>query len=315
MSLVRWVPKPASLARALAIIVIAAVPVVLTWFFVEKQTALAVYRGMTLMVAAVTQVGTAHQIGIALIGAVGAAVASAFEGTPALLAIVVAACLTQWVFNQWSVAIAAQLPAMVAAFSATAPDHPWRQGLATFVGALFVIGAASLVKVRGTPRPADRRVAARHAIALAFGCVALLLINRVAGFPHGNWGVLAFCLVFVPVAGHTTAKLRQRLVGTTVGAVAAGSIAAVAPPAVCFALAAVCAVLAVTYATMDDGYTPFVTFLTPTILLIYGAYRSPLQVVGLAGERVGLTILGGLLALALTIWFVRPGRPQAGQPA
>jgi hypothetical protein len=316
VSLASWVPKPMSLVRALAIIVLAAVPIALTWFFLEKQTALAVYRGLTLMVAAITQVGVAQQVAIAVVGGIGAAVATAFENTtPVVLTIVAMACLVQWVFNQWSVAVAAQLPAMVAAFSATDPGRPWQQGLATVAGALIAVGAAAVVKLHGTPRPADRWVAARHAVALAVGSMALLLINRAAGFPHGNWGLLAFCLVFVPLAGHTTAKVRDRVIGTTVGAIVAASIAAVAPPVVCFALAAVCGVLAVTYATMSDRYVQFISFLTPTILLIYGAYRPPLQVIGLAGERVGLTILGGLLALALTIWFVRPHKAQPNPPA
>lgn len=57
-------------------------------------------------------------------------------------------------------------------------------------------------------------------------------------------------------------------------------------------------------------------FLTPTIILLDGASKQGWDVVGLAGERVGLTVLAGLLAIVFTAFVLRQpageDRPPVG---
>lgn len=92
----------------------------------------------------------------------------------------------------------------------------------------------------------------RHAITLAIGCAALLLVDQMVGLPHGGWVILTFCLVYLPSVNETRARVRDRVIGTVVGAIVAGAIASQAPRLVCFALALPCALLAVAFALMPD---------------------------------------------------------------
>ena len=319
MRLLPYVPPLKTLARAAAIIAVAAVPVVAAWWLLEEHAARSVYRGMTFMVAAVTQVALARQfVAGSLVGLAALAGALIADNILLLLVAVVVACSVQWFFNQWSAGLVALLPSIIFTYSLSAPSHPMRIAVMAWLGAAIAIGAASLVKVRREPRPADMGVAARHVLALAAGCIGLILLNEAMGFPHGNWAVLTFCLVFVPLAKETTARVKNRVLGTAAGAVVAASIAVAAPRVVCLVLAVVCAVLTVAYAIMPEKDLFYTVFLTPTIILLYGASKFGLEVLGLAGERVGLTALGGLLAIVLTVTIVRPGRaarPPGGEPA
>ena len=77
---------------------------------------------------------------------------------------------------------------------------------------------------------------------------------------------LAFCLLFLPVRNRWA--IRDRIVGTTVGVIAATIITAFSPGIVCLILAAICAVLTVSYGLTPGGNLRRVMFLTPTVLLL-----------------------------------------------
>ena len=100
--------------------------------------------------------------------------------------------------------------------------------------------------------------------------------------------------------------IRDRFVGTTVGAIAARGIAAFASGIVCLILAAICAVLTVSYGLTPGGNLRRIVFLTPTVLLLSGAFKFGLDVVVLGAERILLTLAAALLAAVFTLIIARP---------
>lgn len=219
------------------------------------------------------------------------------------LAVLIAACLAQAVFNTWSSGVAALLPSVVAAYAFSAPQQSLPDTTMVWVGAALAVLAATRVQLGATPRSAPARIAAAHAVALSAGCVILAVLQRLIDLPHGGWAILTFCLVFVPASHETLTRVGRRMLGTTIGAVTATAIAVEGPRLICLALAFVCAVMTVAYALTDGADLQYVVFLTPTIILLYGASRHGTEVLGLTLERVALTAVGGLLALALTRSF------------
>ncbi|MFI6863021.1 FUSC family protein [Streptomyces sp. NPDC050421] len=288
----------------------AAVPVAVTWWLSETPAAQSLYRGMTFMIAAVAQLSVSRQL-VAGCAAGAAALAGvlAAGSLPLGLAAVVVACLLQAGFNMWSTGVAALLPSVVVSYAFSVPVWSVPAAATVWLGAGLAILAATAMRMGGPSRPTPSRAAVTHAFALAAGCVALVLLQDSVGLPHGGWAVLTFCLVFVPASHETARRVRQRVAGTLVGAVLAAAVAVEAPPVVCLVLAAGCAVMAVAYALTPEADLQYVIFLTPTVILLHGASHYGTEVLGLTAERVGLTAVGGLLALVLTKLFLH--RPSA----
>jgi hypothetical protein len=75
---------------------------------------------------------------------------------------------------------------------------------------------------------------------------------------------------------------------------------------------------AVAFELMPGEYLGYVVFFTPAIILLYGAPKQGWDVVGLAGERIGLTALPAVMAVALTAVALRTASlepPPAAPPA
>ncbi|MFI2780636.1 FUSC family protein [Streptomyces sp. ALB3] len=308
MRLVERLPPVALLAKSAAIVLIAVVPVGLAWWLVEGQIAVAVYLGMTFMTVAAGRLPLLEQIWVGLSAGLAAAVGALVAGnTPLLLVTVVTACALQWVFNQRSVGVAALLPSNLLLYAVLTPDSAVAVAAANWLGAAVVIVVAAVIRMRFTTEPAPGRDAAVHAAALACGCVLLIGLTRAFDLPRGNWAVLTLCLVFVPASGATRARVVHRVLGTTAGATAAVAIAVAAPPTLCLVLAALCAVLTVTYALVPDDLL-YAAFLTPTVLLLFSSGRAH-ATAEIAVQRLGMTVVGGGLAIVLVgVMALLPGR-------
>ncbi|MFI7388291.1 FUSC family protein [Streptomyces sp. NPDC049813] len=306
---VRWLPPPGLVARAAALVLAAVVPVVVAWWLLEGGIAQSVYLGMTFMTVAAGRLTPVEQCAAGLCAGLAAAAGTLVAGhTPALLVAVAAACAAQAAFNRRSAGTAALLPSNLVLYAALAPDHPWSVAAATWLGAGIVIVLAAVLRLRLPASPASAREVAVHAAELTIGCVALILLSDALDLPRGNWAVLTLCLVFVPAVHETRARVLHRALGTVLGAVAAVAVAVVAPSALCFVLAALCAVLTVAYALLPDDLL-YAAFLTPTVLLLFSSGRAH-ATVEVAVERVEMTAVGGALALALTwaaAWWLRRG--------
>ncbi|MBW8486747.1 FUSC family protein [Actinomadura parmotrematis] len=293
-------PSLGLLGRSAGIVLVAAVPVGAAWWLVEGTAAQAVYLGMTFMTVAARRLPVAEQCWVGFSAGVAAAAGALVAGnTPLLLLVVAAACALQWAFNRRSVGTAALLPSNLVLYSVIAPGNVLQVAAATWLGAAVTIVAAALVRMRVPPEPAPDRDAALHALELAAGCIALVLLTGALDLPRGNWAVLTLCLVFVPAAGETTARTLGRALGTAAGAVVAVAVAAAVPPAVCLVLAGLCAILTVAYALLPDDLL-YAAFLTPTVLLLFSSGRAG-ATLQIAVQRVEMTIVGAALAIALAL--------------
>ena len=137
------------------------------------------------------------------------------------------------------------------------------------------------------------------------------------GLGRINWALAALCLSFLPVLGERSANIAWRMLGTLVGAVLATILAVALPDNVDLALAGVAAVLTVAYALMPEpsARVPYFTFLTTTVLLLYGAGKFG-PVAHLAVVRVLMTVIGVGLAAVLSLVLVRlvPRPPAPASP-
>jgi uncharacterized membrane protein YccC len=141
-------------------------------------------------------------------------------------------------------------------------------------------------------------------VALAAGCVALILTITALDLARGPWAITTLCLVFVPAVEETRARIRQRVLGTATGAVVATVIAVATPSSISVPLAAACGILTVAYALLPDDVL-FLVFWTSTVLLLLGAARTG-ATLSLDGQRLAMTAVAGGLAMLLTALALRP---------
>jgi Tfp pilus assembly major pilin PilA len=125
---------------------------------------------------------------------------------------------------------------------------------------------------------------------------------------HGYWLPLAVVLCMRHTYGETASRVTQRVGGSVAGAVLAAMLLALAPGKVALLAAIFCGAL-VAYALRSVSYTLWTTFSTPLILMLVD-YSSAVDW-EVAAERAGLTVAGGLLALAAARLFWPSGGADA----
>ncbi|WP_067171008.1 FUSC family protein [Microtetraspora niveoalba] len=137
----------------------------------------------------------------------------------------------------------------------------------------------------------------RHALRVALGTLIAMLIIVFAKPAYPQWLAITVLVTIQPTYGETIAKAGGRTLGTAVGGLAAAMILLVAPHRWPLAIMiAVAAFLAFSMAGARFAY--WITFLNMFVLLLID-FQVP-QRPQLAGARIGLTILGAVIALACT---------------
>ncbi|MEY9939586.1 FUSC family protein [Streptacidiphilus sp. MAP5-3] len=141
----------------------------------------------------------------------------------------------------------------------------------------------------------------RHAVRTAVVVTLAEGVGRVLPFGHSYWAAMTAMMVMRPDFSQTYSRGVARLVGTVVGVGVASAVMVAAKPApwVC-GLLAVCAV-GCAYLTMRSGYMALSTLVT--IYVVFLLSMDGLVLSHTAEERVGMTLVGGVLALAAyAIW-------------
>ncbi|WP_433352266.1 FUSC family protein [Microtetraspora malaysiensis] len=137
----------------------------------------------------------------------------------------------------------------------------------------------------------------RHALRVALGTLIAMLIIVFAKPAYPHWLAITVLVTIQPTYGETIAKAGGRTLGTAIGGSVAAMILLVAPHRWPLAiLIAVAAFLAFSMAGARFAY--WIMFLNMFVLLLID-FQVP-QRPQLAGARVGLTFLGGVIALACT---------------
>ncbi len=160
-----------------------------------------------------------------------------------------------------------------------------------------------------------RSAVLRHALRVTVLVCPALLWTQLAGAyeKHGHythWLTITLVLVLQPYFAATSQRALERIGGTLVGGVVAGSLAWVAhtPLQVAVMLPLLCTLA---LATRQVSYGLFIAFYTPVIVLLVESGRPGESEWVIAGMRMLFTLAGGLLALAgsLVLWpSWEPGR-------
>jgi hypothetical protein len=218
--------------------------------------------------------------------------------------VVFAAALAQAPLSRRGSGLGAWLT-ILAAIGATAgfPDRPVTAALATVAGVLAVIGLTSRLGIRGPLAEVVWPVAALHAVVVALGSLAAVLVSDAMDVSHAYWMVMTLALVLQPDVHETQRMARDRVAGTLVGVLLAVVAVLVLPPAVCAALGLVSLFLMLGWALAGNQR-------------VQNAYGAPLPIllsssglvggsIAIATERVVLVVAGAVLAVVVTALAVR----------
>lgn len=141
----------------------------------------------------------------------------------------------------------------------------------------------------------------QHAVRLAGVVTAAYLLARLVGFEHGYWAPMTAAMVMRPDFAQTYSRGVARLAGTSVGVAVSTLVVQLARPGE-WVLAAL-AVLSIggAYLAFRTGYAVVTACISSYAVFLLGLQEgNPLVT---AVERVGLTLLGGSLALLVYALF------------
>lgn len=198
--------------------------------------------------------------------------------------------------------------------AAGAPVPPTVVGAVALGSALWAALAGSVL-MRSRKRPDLQQLSWFRSggyavvLALAVGAASWVMVDRQLG--HGGaWFVMTLIIVLQPYLQDAWRKTLERALGTVIGfAIALLAYTIIDAPAVLYVLSAVFTVLAlVAMMVKHRPYWQFVALLTPAIVLLEGESGS---VVDTAIARLGFTLLGAAVAVAIELALAPPSRALA----
>lgn len=141
----------------------------------------------------------------------------------------------------------------------------------------------------------------QHAVRLAGVVTVAYLLARLAGFHHGYWAPMTAAMVMRPDFAQTYSRGVARLAGTVVGVAVSTLVVQLAHPGewVLAALAVVC--IGGSYLAFRTGYALTTVGISTYVVFLLGLQEG--NPVVTAVERVGLTLLGGSIALVTYALF------------
>ena len=141
----------------------------------------------------------------------------------------------------------------------------------------------------------------QHAVRLAGVVTAAYLLARLVGFEHGYWAPMTAAMVMRPDFAQTYSRGVGRLAGTVVGVGVSTLVVQLADPGqwLSAALAVVC--IGGAYLTLRTGYALMTVCISSYVVFLLGL--QPGNPLTTAFERVGLTLLGGSVALVAYALF------------
>jgi uncharacterized membrane protein YccC len=155
--------------------------------------------------------------------------------------------------------------------------------------------AASL-NLSGKPDPA----LVRHTIRAVILGIIGVIIFKFSGFPHGYWIPFTMLVVLQPDFGSTREKALQRVSGTLAGGLIATSILWLHPPKA-WVMVAIAVTIALFGFFQKRRYGVAVVFITLMVVLLMESHQP--DTLGFTLERMGSTLLGGILALTAALIF------------
>ncbi len=295
-------------ARRILLLSLLAIPAILipvagAWVAGGVVAAQALYIGVVVTSTAVRTLPEPRQwAGAGWLAAASAAGVLIGDRLPPLLLAVALCCVAQLPFIRSDARAMAVTPAILVLWAGSPPSAgtPVAAALvavATFVGGALMIAVAHLARLPSQGRALPLPAAIRHGALLAVGCCAVVLLTRLLGFERTGWGLIAFCLVFLP-ASDTLRTAFRNAAATAWGAVSAVTIAVAAPGAVQLTAALLGALLTV-WSSLGERSALSVAAIAATVTLL-GSFAPEAQPAALGLERAGTALLAVAVALALT---------------
>ncbi|MDN3354560.1 FUSC family protein [Actinomadura sp. DC4] len=161
---------------------------------------------------------------------------------------------------------------------------------------------------------ATRSPGFRHAVRVGVAVASAMVLATGLRLPHGHWLTITVLLSLRDSYGGTVNRVIKRVGGTAIGAIVAALALAIAPGEVTLvALIFVGAIFGFTFRSANHAY--WMIFSTPMIMLLID-FSDALSW-SAAAWRIGLTLAGGLLALAAArvLWPTGTLRQVPGQVA
>ena len=162
---------------------------------------------------------------------------------------------------------------------------------------LMVPVAARAVRRQLQPRSAIFQ----HAVRLAGVVTAAYVLARLLGLGHGYWAPMTAAMVMRPDFAQTYSRGVARLAGTVVGVALSTLVVQLLHPGRWWAAALAVVCIAGAYLTLRTGYAVMTACVSSYVVFLLGLQiGDPLTT---AFERVGLTLLGGGVALVAYALF------------
>ncbi|MFJ8627593.1 FUSC family protein [Kitasatospora sp. NPDC093550] len=164
------------------------------------------------------------------------------------------------------------------------------------------IGRMLPVAARAVRRQLQPRSAIfQHAVRLTGVVTVAYLLARIAGFHHGYWAPMTAAMVMRPDFAQTYSRGVARLAGTVVGVAVSTLVVQLVHPGewVLAGLAVVC--IGGAYLAFRTGYALTTVGISTYVVFLLGLQEGDPLVT--AFERVGLTLLGGSIALVTYALF------------
>ena len=147
-----------------------------------------------------------------------------------------------------------------------------------------------------------RSIIFRHALRLAVAATVAVALYKFLRLERGYWLIITVLVIVKPVFVDTRRRAAERVVGSVVGGALAVLLASTVRNVVALdCLLVILGVLA--YSHVRHNYGIYALFLTPfVVLMIETVEPTDLDIVFM---RIGYTLLGGAIALAIT-YLLRP---------
>ncbi|WP_297081171.1 FUSC family protein [uncultured Demequina sp.] len=308
-------PVPAVRVAAIAVGVFGAL-VAAGWLLGGAGAAVGAFLGGVSILALAVQPSSWWELGVfsALVGACVAG-AVAFDGAVAIAACVAISVVATAPFALRYGPVTAVVPVLVAIAGDGAGDvEPVRALMGTVVAALAfaaIVRALGMRQASATPLPT--RVMVAHLATMSAATAIATGVVIAAGLAHGVWVVVALATVLVPIQRETLREARFRVVGTVVGALTGSLIATVLPAfaVVIVALAAALLGIASNLAHRRQQFVAYIAVATVTATATVGGEAAA----DVALQRVGYTLVGAAIAVALGLGVARIGHARAADAA
>lgn len=308
-------PPPRALAAAAALLAPLVVAAGLVAWLAGPAVTLAFALGVLAGVPAATAATTAAtRTAVGALCVAGAVAGSLVGSSTVLCALVVAALgIAQGPLTRRASGIGMLAPVLAAVFATVdVATGSLGVGLGVAGGFAFVQVVARALHVPRTASPVPADSAWRHAVVFAVLAGAAVLVTRSLGLGHGYWLVIVLAAVLRPASRASRTAASARLAGTVTGVVLAIVAVVVLPDPATIVVAALCALLTVGYAIVQDVERQAMTA-TPVIILL-GSSGSLSSGVGLGVERLALTAVAAVLAVGAAAFLERsevaPPRPD-----